>query len=99
MGEYQNVLRGISVQDITPETSKKLNIPARVRGVIVGDIAEDSPAAGVLMQGDVIQEVNRKRITGVKDYLEIASKIRKDDNVLLLVYREGSSVYITLSGK
>ena len=99
MGEYQNVLKGISVQDITSEISKKLNIPARVKGVIVGDIAEDSPAAGVLMQGDVIQEVNRKRITGVKDYLEIASRIQKDDNVLLLVYRDGSSVYITLSGK
>lgn len=99
MGEYQNVLRGISVQDMTPEISKKLNIPARVKGVVVSDIAEDSPATGVLMQGDVIQEVNKKRITGVKDYLEIASRIRKDDNVLLLVYRDGSSVYITLSVK
>jgi serine protease Do len=99
MGEYENVLRGVSVQDMTPEIAKKLNIPGRVVGVIVSDIAEDSPAAGVLMQGDVIQEVNRKRITGVKDYLEIVAKIGKDDNVLLLVYRGGSSVFITISGK
>jgi serine protease Do len=99
MGEYENVLKGVSVQDITPEIAKKLNIPGRIGGVIVSDIAEDSPAAGVLMQGDVIQEVNRKRITGVKDYLDIVGKIGKDDNVLLLVYRGGSSVFITISGK
>ena len=54
---------------------------------------------GILMQGDVILEVNRKWIFGVKCYLEIASRMAKDDNVLLLIYRNGSSVFITLSGK
>ena len=99
MGEYENALRGVSVQDMTPEIAKKLNIPGRISGVIVSDIAEDSPAAGVLMQGDVIQEVNRKKITGSKDYLDVVEKIGKGDNVLLLVYRGGSSVFITISGK
>ncbi len=99
MGEYQNVLRGVNVQELTPEIAKKLNVPGKVKGVVISDVAEDSPAAGILTQGDVIQEINRRRITGVKEYLEIASKIGKEENVLLLVYRGGASVFITLSGR
>jgi serine protease Do len=98
-GAYQNVLRGISVQDITPAIAKKLNLPGKVKGVIVSDVEEESAASGVLMQGDVIQEINRKRISSVKDFQEVASGIKKDENVLLLVYRGGSSLFITLSGK
>ncbi len=96
---YEGALRGISVQDITPEIAKKLNIPGRVKGVIVSDVEEDSPAAGVLMQGDIIQEINRKRVGSVKEYQEVAAGIKKDENILLLVYRGGSSLFITLSGK
>jgi serine protease Do len=98
-GAYESSLRGISVQDITPDLAKKLNIPGRVKGVVVSDIEEDSPASGVLMQGDIIQEINRKRVGAVKDYQEVAAGIKKDENILLLVYRGGSSLYITLSGK
>jgi serine protease Do len=96
-GEYQNVLRGVGVQDITPEIAKQLNVPVRIKGVIITDVDENSPAAGILMQGDVIQQVNRKNVTGLKDYQEIASKVGKDEPVLLLIYRQGSSIYITLS--
>ncbi len=96
-GTYENALTGVNVLDITPEISRKMNIPTRVEGVVVSDIAEDSPASGVLTAGDVIQEINRKKIGGVKDYIGVVSKIGKDQNILLLVYRGGSSVYITLS--
>jgi len=96
-GEYQNVLRGVSVQDITPEIAKQLNVPVRIKGVIITDIDENSPATGILMQGDVIQQINRKNVTGLKDYQEIASKVGKDESVLLLIYRQGSSIYVTLS--
>lgn len=98
-GVYESSLRGISVQDITPDLAKKLNVPGRVKGVVVSDIEEEGPASGVLMQGDVIQEINRKRVSSVKDYQEIAAGIKKDENILLLVYRGGSSLYITLSAK
>ena len=95
----QNALKGVSVQDITPDLAKKLNLPGRVKGVIVSDLDEDSPAAGLLMQGDVIQEINRKRITSVKEYREMVSGIKKESSVLLHVYRGGSSFFVTLSVK
>jgi serine protease Do len=98
-GDIQNILKGVSVQDMNPELAKKLKIPDKIKGVIVSDIAESSIAAGALMQGDVIQEVNRKKITNVKNYKDVASKIKKDESVLLLIFRGGSSLFVTLSQK
>jgi len=98
-GDYQNVLKGIGVQDVTSELAKKMNIPSRIKGVIVNDIDESAPAAGVLTQGDVIQEINKKKISNLKEYKETASKIRKDEDVLILIFRNGVSTFVTLSVK
>jgi serine protease Do len=96
-GGYQNVMTGIGVQDTTPEIAKKLRIPDRIKGVIVNNIQEDSPAAGILMRGDVIQEINRKRISNVEDYKEVVSGIKGEEDVLLLVYRGGASLFLTIT--
>jgi len=98
-GEYQNALRGIGVQDISPEIAKQLNIPERIKGVIITDVDEASVAAGVLAPGDIIQEVNRQKVANVKEYQAVASRIGKGQAVLLLIYRNGASIFITLSAK
>lgn len=98
-GEYNNLLKGVTVENLTPETYEKLNLPKRLKGVFVSDIDEDSPAAMVLMQGDVIQEINRKRITNIRDYENVVSRIKSGEDILLLVFRSGYSMYITLSNK
>lgn len=98
-GVYDNVLKGVTVQDITPDIAKKLKIPERIKGVIISDVAEDSLSVGVLTQGDVIQEINRKRVVDTKSYQDIASRIKKGEDVLLLVYRRGTSLFVTLSQK
>ena len=98
-GDYENVMKGITVQDITQEIAKKLKIPERIKGVIISDVAEDSFSAGILAQGDVIQEINRKKVGDTKNYQDIASRIKKDEDVLLLIYRRGTSLFVTLSQK
>lgn len=98
-GAYENVMKGITVQDMTPEISQKLKIPDRIKGVIISDIAEDSIAVRVLTQGDVIQEINRSKVSSIKNYQEIVSRIKKEEDVLLLIYRRGSSLFVTLSQK
>lgn len=99
LGKYENALRGVSVQDLTPELYEKLNIPEKIRGVIVSDIDPDSPAATRLLRGDVILEINRKAISSIQDYEAVASKIKPDEDILLLVFRNGSTLFITISGK
>ena len=97
--DYQNVMKGITVQDVSPELAKKLRIPDKIKGVIISDIEDSSMAAGILAQGDVIQEINRRKVTGTKNYTDVVSKIKKDESVLLLVFRGGSSLFVTLSPK
>ena len=98
-GEYNNLLKGVTVQNLTPEIYKRLNLPERLKGVAISDIDEDSPAAIVLMRGDVIQEINRHKITTLRDYKNVVAKIKPEGGILLLVFRGGSSFYITLSGR
>lgn len=98
-GDFQNALKGINVQDLTPEIAGKMRLPERIKGVVVSDVDEESPAFGVLVQGDVIQEINRKKIFNINEYRSIGSRIAKDESVLLLVFRNGSSIFVTLSLK
>lgn len=95
----QNHLRGVSVQSLTPQLKESLNVPKRINGIVVTDIDEDSPAEGILMKNDVIIEVNRKQIGSIKDYEEAVSRIRHDENILLLIFRKGATQYVTLSVK
>ncbi len=94
--EYNNVLRGITVQEITQSLRDKLNLPDNLTGVVITDVSSDSPAQGLLQQGDVIQEVNRKTIQSAQDYDHAVGKIGDKDAVLLLIYREGGSLYLTI---
>lgn len=98
-GEFNNLLRGVTVQDLTPEIYTKFKLPKRLKGVIVSDVSEDSAAAIALMQGDIIQGINKQTITNIKDYENIVSKIGPEEDILLLLFRGGSSLFITLSAK
>ncbi|MBF0539305.1 MAG: DegQ family serine endoprotease [Nitrospirae bacterium] len=97
--EGETKMRGISVQNLTPSMRERFNIPAKVSGVIITGVDEEGPAASVLRTGDIIAEVNRKRVSSASDYETAISSIKKDDDVLLLVYRSGSFIYVTLSSK
>ncbi|KWT84141.1 DegQ family serine endoprotease [Candidatus Magnetominusculus xianensis] len=97
--EFLNRLKGVGVQDITASIRERFNYPAKVSGVIVTNVADDSSAFNVLKQGDVIQEVNRKRINNVKEYDSIVSKIKAEEDILLLVYRGTAYIYVTITGK
>jgi len=94
--EYNNVLKGVTVQELTPALQDKLNLPDNLTGVVITDIASNSPAQGLLQPGDVIQEVNRQPIQSAQDYEQTVSKIVNSDAVLLLIYREGGSIYLTI---
>ncbi|MGE5299712.1 MAG: DegQ family serine endoprotease [Acidobacteriota bacterium] len=94
--EHHNALSGVSVQEITPGERDALGLPHNVRGVIIAEVSEASPASGVLAKNDVIEEINRKEIRGLKDYEDVASKIGPKEGVLLLIYRNGGFIYVTI---
>lgn len=95
MGQVDNQFRGVTVQNLTPDIKRNMQLPGRLKGVIVADIANDTPAAEVLVQGDVILEINRQKIESVADYNRIVSGVKSGKQALVLIYRNGSSIYIT----
>lgn len=97
--EFKNALRGVSVMNLTPDVYRQLNVPEKIRGVVVSAIEEGSPAGRKLMRGDIILEINRKAISSTDDYEALVSKIAPDTNVLLLVFRKGSTIFVTVSGE
>lgn len=93
-GDYG--LAGISVEDLDQETARELGFIGKPQGVIVTKIEPDSGAerAG-LMPGDVIRELNRQPVKSVKDFGKVSSDLKKGDNVLILVNRRGSSLFLS----
>jgi serine protease Do len=94
-----NSLSDITVMDLTKETARQLGLGAAEKGAVVvrvepGSAADDSG----LKKGDVIQEIDRKRIAGSGDFSKIAATLRSEDAPLLFVNRGGRRFYITLKG-
>lgn len=98
-GAFDNLLNGVSVQDMSPMARKDLGIPAKLKGVIVTEIQPESPAYGVLTKDDVIMEINRQKVSNTKEYTSLVKTIKENADILLLIYRNGSTLYITLSTK
>jgi len=93
-----NVLSDLRVKAIDEETRAQLNLGAKTAGVVVAHVQAGSPAeqAG-LQRGDVIQEVNRQPIKGIKDYDAAAAKVKKEENAVLLVSRQGNTLFIVVN--
>jgi serine protease Do len=92
-------MQGVEVQTLTSDIANQLGLPPNTFGVVVTSVAPDSPAASAgLRRGDVIQEVNHKRVTNVADY-EAALRAGGTQSVLLLVNRGGTTVYMVISAE
>ncbi len=90
-------LAGLSVMELTREGARQLGLHKEERGVVVvrvepGSNAED---AGI-RKGDVIQEIDRKKVEALTDYEKIVSGIRQGEMVLLFINRGGKRFYVTL---
>ena len=96
-GTFENALRGVHVQDITPELRMSLRIPKRVSGVIVTDVEEASPAFSSIQKDDIIMEIDRTKVSNVSEYEKITSRIGKESEILLRIWRAGKVFYLVLS--
>jgi serine protease Do len=90
---------GITVQNLTPDIAKGLGLKKET-GVVVTRVEPGSPAdnAGI-QQGDVIQEVNRKPVKDVDDFVQKVEKAKDQDNVLLLLQRGQNSLFAAVTPK
>jgi serine protease Do len=90
---------GLALRELDSETAQRLNVSPR-EGVLIAGVQSGSPAeeAG-LRTGDVVLEVNREKVTSVKEAQEAVRKQKKDEPLVLLLRRGESSLYAALQPK
>ncbi len=87
---------GLIVQEITPEVQRMFGTEIS-EGVIITNIQGGSVAANAgLQQGDVILEINKQRIANLDNYGKTMDSIKDGQNVLFLVKRGSSTIYVAL---
>jgi serine protease Do len=95
--ELRNKL-GVEVKEISILEARKRRLDSR-EGVILTKVDSRGPAGQAgLEPGDIIYQINNLPIRGLKDYSRILERVRKDEEVLLLVRdtRTGEVGYLTL---
>jgi serine protease Do len=90
---------GLSVEPITPDVVSQLNLKPGTQGVMVTEVDPVGPAAEAGIQtGDVIQEVNRRPVRSAGDIRSAAGSAGSRP-VLLLINRDGQSIFVTVRPK
>ncbi|OFZ17343.1 MAG: hypothetical protein A2X86_02495 [Bdellovibrionales bacterium GWA2_49_15] len=88
---------GFRVQTLDKNTAKDLGITFE-EGVVVTDVDPSSIAAMAgIQRGDLILEVNRKRVTNTAAFDSAISATAKANGLLLLIKHDRYSRYVTLS--
>jgi serine protease Do len=92
---------GLKMIALNDQWRKRLDVPKDVSGVLVTDVAEDSPFAELdILPGDVIQSIAQQPVTAPQQVADLLRKARSaEKNSLLLVNRQGVSHYILLAAK
>ncbi|MDK2744190.1 MAG: DegQ family serine endoprotease [Nitrospira sp. BO4] len=90
-------LSGLEVRDLTEQLASRYGLKSSERGVVIVGVRPGSAAEEVgVREGDIILEVNRQAVTSAKAFGQIIGKLPKDQAVLLLLKRQGRTIYLTL---
>ena len=87
---------GLSLEPVTPASTKQLGLEPGTEGVVVTEVDESGPSADAgIARGDVILEINRKPVKSAAD-VRTAMEGAANKPVLLLVNRRGQTSYLTV---
>ncbi|PYJ86508.1 MAG: peptidase S1 [Verrucomicrobia bacterium] len=91
-----DALNGVSVGDIDSAARSRFNIPERVKGALITDVDADSASyeAG-LRPGDVIQEIDHKRVTNAEEAVEVSKHVQTKQ-VLVRIWSRGGNRYVVV---
>ena len=85
------IMPGVTIQNLTPGTRERYEVPADITGVVITQIDPESRAAAMgVEEGDVITQVDRKPVRAVGEARQMVKENPK--TVLLKVWRKGDTM-------
>ena len=88
-----NALSSVEVADVNADVVKRLDLPNRIRGVLVTKVDGE---VGELRAGDVIEEVNQQPVTSVSEYKRIVGSLDPNGTQVLSVCRHRTRSFVVL---
>jgi serine protease Do len=82
---------GITLNNITPDIARRMELAAGTKGAVVTEVDQDSPAARALQAGDVIVQVNRQPVSNASEASQLLRAVPSGRTVGMLVLRRGAS--------
>jgi serine protease Do len=99
-GGEKGAMKGVSVQAITPDVRRQLELPEGATGIVITDVDEDSPAAAVgLRPGLVIVQVNHRPVNNVDEFNKAVRAGASKDSTLLLVRQGQATQFVIVPNK
>jgi serine protease Do len=87
------IIPGLRATELTAALRKENDIPGRVNGLLVTEVAPNSGAAKTgIQKGDVIQEINRSPVENLKQAREVIRAGGDQRIVRFRIYRDGDSM-------
>ena len=86
-------LNSVEVAEVTPDVVKRLDLPNRIRGVLVTKIDGE---VGELRAGDVIEEINQQPVTSVAEYKRLVGFLDPNGTQVLSVCRHRTRSFVVL---
>ena len=87
---------GITLNNITPDVARRMELPAGTKGAVVTDVDQDGPAARSLRAGDVILQVARQPVASASEAGQALRAVPAGRTVGLLILRGGLEQFVTV---
>ena len=89
---------GLSLNNITPEIRRQLQLDANTQGTVVVAVEPQSAAARAgIAPGDVILEVNRQQVSSAAEASQELNTVPSGGTAFLLVLRGGQETFVTIT--
>jgi len=89
---------GMEVDAVSPERAQELELPRGQGGAVITRVERNSPASNAgLSPNDVILQVNRQPVTSVAQVTRELQRVASGETVFLLVWRDGSQVFVPMT--
>ncbi len=87
---------GLTLGNLTPQMSRRLQLPSGQSGALVTDVDQNGPSAGIIRAGDVVLSVNRKPVASAADAGRELQRVPSGRVAQILLWRGDGEIFVTI---